>query len=210
VGSPPDQRGFTITNNGTAPVNFSGIAVTSGPFQVVNGCPDSLAPGASCFVTLQYSASDLGTHTGTLTVNSDAEGGSRAIALTGVTVPNPVPILTVAPAQIGFGDRLLGSTSGTQRITITNVGNAPAALGLGMSNTDFLISFTSCAATLAPAASCYADVVLRPVGFGPRSGSLVITSNSSASPQGVQLSGSGCRPYSTGSSRLGSSFGCSP
>ncbi|MFZ3320992.1 MAG: choice-of-anchor D domain-containing protein [Usitatibacter sp.] len=210
VGSPPDQRSFTITNNGTAPVDFSAIAISSGPFQVVNGCPDTLAPGASCTVTLQYSASDLGSHTGTLTVNSDAEGGSRAIALTGVTVPSPVPILTVSPTQIGFGDRLLGSTSGTQRITITNVGNAPATLGLGMSNTDFLISFTSCAATLAPAASCYADVVLRPVGFGPRNGSLIVTSNSSTSPQGVGLSGSGCRPYSTGSSRLGSSFGCSP
>ena len=209
VGSPPNQQDLTLVNNGTAPVNFSNVSAT-GPFQVTNGCTASLQPTTSCLITIQYSEPSLGPHTGTLSVSSDASGGSGAIQLTGLTVPSPVPILTVTPTQIGFGDRLLGSTSGTQRITITNVGNAVATLGLATSNNDFVLSFTTCAPTLAPAASCFADVALRAVGFGARSGTFVVTSNSAQSPQGVGLAGTGCRPYSTGLSRLGSSFGCSP
>jgi parallel beta-helix repeat protein len=210
VGSPPNHQDVTITNSGNAPVNFSTVAV-SGPFQITNGCGTTLAQGASCVITVLYSSPTIGAATGSLVVSTDAANGSAAIALTATTVPSPVPILTVLPAQIGFGDRLLGSVSTPpQRITITNVGNAQATLGLAMSNTDFVIGFTSCTGTLAPAASCYADVSLRPVGFGPRSGTFVVNSNTSASPQGVGLSGSGCRPYSAGASRLGSSFGCSP
>ena len=209
VGSPPNQRNLTLVNTGNAPVNVNTVSV-AGPFTISNGCTTALAPQTSCAISVFYSSPTLGANTGTLTVSTDAPNGSAAIALTGMTVPSPVPILTVSPSQIGFGDRLLGSTSGPQRITITNVGNSQATLGLAMSNTDFVIAFTTCGTTLAPAASCYADVSLRPVGFGPRSGSFVVTSNSSSSPQGTLLSGSGCRPYSAGSSRLGSSFGCSP
>jgi hypothetical protein len=209
IGTPPNAQIVSFVNTGNAPVTFNTVSV-SGEFSIDNGCFAALAPAASCSITVTYSAPEIGDHTGSLTVVTSAPGGSGAIKLTGKTVPSPVPILTVSPSQIGFGDRLLGSTSGTQRITITNVGNASATLSESMANTDFVIVFTSCTATLAPASSCYADVALRPVGFGPRPGAFIVNSNTAASPQGVGLSGSGCRPYSTSSSRLGSSFGCSP
>jgi len=78
-----------------------------------------------------------------------------------------------------------------------------------LTTTDFLVT-TTCGATLAPASSCFADVSLRPVGFGPRQGLLLINSNAVGSPVSVALSGSGCRPFSRASSRLGANFGCLP
>ncbi|HUL57345.1 MAG TPA: choice-of-anchor D domain-containing protein [Usitatibacter sp.] len=209
LGDPPNTKVVTLTNTGTAPVNINTLSV-SGPFTLVSTCGPSIAPTTSCTITIGYSTADLGIHTGTLTVVTDAAGASGAIPLTGNTVPSPVPVIKLAPTQIGFGDRLLGSSSGTQRITISNVGNAPATLQLSMSNYDFLLVFTSCGASLAPAESCYADVALRPVGFGPRTGSFIVTTNAAGSPFGVLLGGSGCRPFSAGSSRLGSSISCSP
>ncbi len=112
---------------------------------------------------------------------------------------------------MGFGERLLGTTSATQRVTISNMGNAMAALtSIVPSNLDFVVTATSCAATLAPAATCFADVAMRPVGFGPRIGQLLVNSNAPDSPARVELGGTGCRPVGVGTGRSGTRNNCAP
>jgi hypothetical protein len=208
-GTPAIRRLVTLRNAGNAVLTLTGIS-TTGPFVLGNGCPLNMQPGDSCTLTLDYSASDLGIHNGTLVVLSNANGGSRTIPLTADTVAVATPLIRVSPLQIGFGNRLLGTVGAPQRVSISNVGNAPAVLSPPVvTTTDFLVT-TTCGITLAPASSCFADVSLRPVGFGPRQGQLVISSNAADSPALVNLSGSGCRPFSTASSRLGASFGCLP
>ena len=207
-GDPANTTTLTLKNNGNGPLTFSGITVT-GPFDMDNGCTTDVQPGGTCTITLSYSDHDLGAHTGTLAVVSNAVGGSRSIALTATTVALPTPIVTVNPTQIGFGSRMLGTLSAPQRITISNSGNAPASISTSISSTDFLVTNT-CGATLAAGSSCYADVVLRPVGFGPRRGVFEIDANAAGSPFTVTLSGTGCRPFFAGSTRLGSSISCSP
>lgn len=208
-GDPANSVTLSLTNNGNGPLSFNGITV-SGPFTLANGCTQDVQPGGSCTITLSYNAQDLGGHTGTLSVLSNAVSGSRSIALTGNTVAVPTPIVTVVPASIGFGDRMLGTLSATQRITISNSGNAAASITTNTSSADFVVTTNTCGTTLAPGTSCYADVVLRPVGFGPRRGAFEVDANAAGSPFAVTLSGTGCRPYFTGSIRLGSSISCSP
>jgi trimeric autotransporter adhesin len=208
-GDPANSRNITITNNGNAVLSITSVTST-GPFTITNGCPTSIQPDASCTISVSYAAPDLGDHTGSITIVANVDGGARTITLTGSTVGSPIPRITVSPAAIGFGDRLLGTQSATQRITITNIGNAPATLSTGVTTPDFLVATSNCTTTLAPASSCFADVMLRPVGFGPRVGTFEVDSNAQGSPFVVKLSGSGCRPYSAGSSRLGSSFSCAP
>jgi len=79
----------------------------------------------------------------------------------------------------------------------------------GVSTTDFLVT-TTCGLTLAPTSSCFADVSFRPAGFGPRFGNLLVNSNAAGSPNIVNLAGTGCRPFSSSSSRFGARFGCAP
>ncbi|MGZ5067467.1 MAG: choice-of-anchor D domain-containing protein [Usitatibacter sp.] len=209
-GTPPIVRTVTLRNNGNAVLTLSNVSVT-GPFALTNGCPFNMQPGESCTLSLSFSSAALAPYSGTLVVQSNAAGGSRSIPLSARTVDVAAPRIRVSPISIGFGDRLLGTVSASQRVTITNEGNANAVLAApATTSLDFLVVGTTCGVTLAPAQTCFADVALRPVGFGPRSGQLLVTSNAAGSPSHVDLLGTGCRPFSSASSRLGASFGCSP
>ena len=194
LGDSPLQQLVTLTNNGTAAITLSNITV-AGPFSLVNGCPASLAAGASCTLTLGFSTLTLGDFTGTLSIVSSAVGGSRGIPITAHSAVLPGPHIRVSPTIIGFGDRMLGSASDSQRVTITNVGNADAAMGAITASLDFLLVNTTCGLTLAPQSTCFADVAFRPVAPGMREGELLVNSNSSDSPRVVSLAGTGCRPF---------------
>ncbi len=209
AGTPAIRRTVTLHNNGNAVLSLTNISVT-GPFVLTNGCSLNMQPGDSCDVTLDFSASDLGDYSGTLVVVSNAVGGSRTIPLAAHTVAVAAPDIRVSAVSIGFGDSLLGFATSPQRVIISNVGNAPAVLSPpGVSTTDFLVT-TSCGLTLAPTSTCFADVSFRPAGFGPRFGNLLVNSNSAQSPNVVSLAGTGCRPFSSASSRFGTRFGCAP
>jgi len=144
---------------------------------------------------------------------TDAAGGSRAIALTATVIADSRPIVRIAPNVLGFGNRQIGTDSTAQRITITNEGSQVANLlpiavvqpesgGTGAGKTEFVVTST-CSATLAPQASCFADIVFRALGFGERKGELQVLSNSPDSPQKATLGGTGCRPYAAGVNRSG-------
>ena len=157
-----------------------------------------------------FSAPGVGPFTGTLTVVSDAAGGSAEIPLTALGQTSAAPLLRLDPNTIGFGDRVIGSQSATQLVTIRNIGGAVATLNLAVSTIDFTLSSNTCSATLEPAATCFAQVAFRPLGFGQRAGSLLVISNSVGSPQAVSLGGTGCRPFVASGNRSGTSSNCAP
>jgi len=207
--SAPGHQSLTLTNTGNGTLTISSISV-SGPFTLANGCGSTLAAGASCTVTLDFNPSALGTFNGALTVISDAPGGSRSIALSANVVADARPVVRVSATTMGFGQRIIGSDSPPQRLTITNEGAAVASL-TGVTFTqpeasgrsEFSLGGTSCGVTLAPQASCTADVVFRALGFGTRQGELQVPSNSPDSPARVQLGGTGCRPLTPDIIRTG-------
>ena len=194
LGNSPVTQVVTFTNSGNALLTFSSMSAPS-PFGVINNCPTNLNPGDSCTAVVSFSSTTDGTFTGNLTVVTNAAGGSRSIPLNAVAQRVAVPLLRVSPLQIGFGDRMIGTGTPSQRVTVTNDGGAPATLApLGIT-LDFTIENTSCGQTLAPASSCFADVSFRPLGFGPRSGTLTVNGNDAGSPHTVSLGGAGCRPF---------------
>jgi secreted trypsin-like serine protease len=97
-------------------------------------------------------------------------------------------------------------------VTVKNIGNLPAAINSIVASADFVVSNNTCTLTLAPGLTCFADVALRPVGFGPRTGSLFVNSNATGSPNVVGLGGTGCRPFNPSSPRFGvnTSGPCAP
>ena len=211
VGTPAIRRTVEITNTGNAVVSFSNISVT-GPFVLTNGCPLNIAPGEHCTLTLDFSVPNVDSFTGVLAVVSNAVGGTRSIPLTARSVALPLAQLSVSPNTISFGDRLLGTTSTTQRVTVRNIGNIPVTVASITTSPDYVVSGNTCTLPLAPTSTCFADVALRPAGFGPRAGSLFVNSNAVGSPNVVGLSGTGCRPFSSSASRfgMGSGFNCAP
>jgi HYDIN/CFA65/VesB family protein len=210
LGTTPLQRTVVLTNNGNTSLQIASISITA-PFTLANGCPSILQPGQSCSLVIGFSTATLGTVNGTLTIVTNSATGSGAIPVIARAVAIPAPELRLSVSNMGFGDRLFNTTSPTQRVTITNVGTSLATFAaIETSNLDFLVSGTTCGATLAPAATCFADVAMRPVGFGPRTGQLVVSSNGTGSPQVVNLVGSGCRPYMGSLNRTGAQNGCAP
>ena len=208
LGDPPLTQLVTLTNIGAVPVTFTNISVSDGPFTLGNGCT-TLEPGASCTLTLGFLTSTAGDFTGTLNVVSSAVGGSRGIPLTAHAGILPGPHIRVSPVVIGFGDRMLGSPSAGQRVTITNVGNTLANMGTIAPSIDFMVTGTTCGMTLAPQATCFADVAFRPVGLGMRDGVLLVNSDAEGSPNVVHLAGTGCRPFNAGN-RERSRDNCAP
>lgn len=210
VGDPGLVRNAQITNSGNSVLNISSIT-TKAPFTVTNDCPPSMAPGDSCHLAIGFTSSVEGTFTGSVSVASNAPGGLQSIALTALAQLVPTPVIHVAPRSIGFGQRLIGTQSDAQRVTISNDGGGAATLGgVATTNLDFLVVGTSCGLTLAAQTSCFADVVMRPVGLGQRQGQFVVSSNAPGSPHAVGLSGQGCLPFTPSNNRLGAASGCGP
>jgi parallel beta-helix repeat protein len=210
LGDPALQQLVEVRSTGDSVAGFLSASV-SPPFTVANGCPVNVPPGTSCFLTLGFATTALGDFVGTLTVvTGDGPGGTRSIPVKAHSVRARHPEIVLSTNSMGFGDRLLGTASASQRVTVTNTGNGDAVLSTLTSTTlDFLVT-SNCGPALAPQSTCFADVQLRPVGFGPRSGQMTFTSNADGSPHTVNLGGTGCRPFSRSAGRLGSSFNCSP
>jgi hypothetical protein len=144
-----------------------------------------------------------------LSIITNAKGGSGLIPLKALAQLALVPIVSVSPVAIGFGNQVIGTTSTSQAVTVTNSGGVAAALNLAVSP-DFLITTTTCGSTLGSLSSCSATIAMRPLGFGQRSGQLLVSSNAAGSPQVVNMVGTGCRPFTLGSNRVGSGLNCSP
>jgi HYDIN/CFA65/VesB family protein/ASPM-SPD-2-Hydin domain-containing protein len=202
LGNPPESETVTVTNTGNSLLTMGNVSATS-PFTVANTCPNTLQQNESCTVIVGFSATAAGAVTGTLSISSN--GGSASIPLSATAQLIPVPILNVSPLVIGFGNRMIGSSTTAQRVTVKNVGGAPATMNPLAISFDFTIENTSCGASLAPGTSCTVDVSFRPVGFGPRGGTLTVTGNDTESPHVVNLTGSGCRPF-----MVGRGSNCSP
>src|SRR5205814_9609209 len=87
-------------NTGNALVTFSSITA-SAPFTLTNACGLNLAPGQSCTLTLGFNPATLGDFTGTLTIVSNASGGSKNIPVTAHVVAQAVRLIHVSPGRVG-------------------------------------------------------------------------------------------------------------
>lgn len=208
-GGGAESRTVEVANIGTEPVTFSNVSV-SALFTLVNNCPAVLEAGQVCTLVIGFTAPGVGPFTGTLNVMSDASPEAVNIPLSALGQISVAPLLQLEPRSIGFGDRIIGSSSATQQVAIRNVGGAVATLSLAISTIDFTLNGTTCTGTLEPQTTCFAQVAFRPLGFGLRPGALLVTSNAAGSPQSVALGGTGCRPFVASGNRSGSNSNCAP
>jgi hypothetical protein len=190
--SSPAQA-VTLANLGASSLHVTGITFSGtnpGDFSEKNNCT-TIAAGSSCTINVVFSPAVTGARSGLLNVNFSSGGVSPLPAsLAGVGVSLPPVILS--PLSANFGSQPLHSSSAAQAVTLTN--NARAALSIssiaigGTNRNDFLETNT-CGASLSGGASCTISVRFQPTAPGSRSGSVLITDNSSGSPQSVALSG---------------------
>ncbi|MBS2961994.1 choice-of-anchor D domain-containing protein [Actinocrinis puniceicyclus] len=100
------------------------------------------------------------------------------------------PALAVSPSSLSFGNQSVGSTTGTQAVTVSNSGAAAASVSSISTSGDFAQS-NNCGGSIAAGSSCTVNVTFTPTATGSRTGTLSIASNAPGSPATVALSGSG-------------------
>jgi hypothetical protein len=195
VGATSATGSVTLVNTGSQPVSVFTNLTGSSDFEYLGmGCPtfsNTLAPGESCTLGVQYTPHAVGSSTATLGITSGA--GTAAVSLDG-SGQNPSVTLSF-PSTVTFNAQGLKITSLPQAVTLRNSGTLPVTLShftIGGTNAaDFAINANACPASLESGLSCTLGVTFSPSAAGTRRASLVITDNAGNSPQSVELSGTG-------------------
>src|SRR5580692_2538807 len=105
----------TMTNTGTAVLNFSSISSTV-DFGIDSAtCGATLAPKAKCTVKITFEPAALGAVTGSLTFADSAGNSPQIISLTGTGVAQ----VTLTPASATFPKQAIDTTSPAKILTLT-------------------------------------------------------------------------------------------
>ncbi len=175
----------SVTNTGSASAAGGAITIT-GDFSQTNTCGSSLAAGATCTVSVKFAPTAAGSRTGTLSVT--AAGATTAVPLSGTGVA-PGPILNTNPGSLSFGGTVVGASTATQAVTVSNTGTSAATVSAVAVTGDY--TQTNNCTTLAVNATCTVNVKFTPTASGARTGTLKITSNANNSPTSLALTGTG-------------------
>jgi probable HAF family extracellular repeat protein len=187
VGTTSAGKSLKLSNYGTATLNITSITASS-DFSQTHTCGLSLAPLASCTISVIFKPTQIGVRTGTLSVADNAAGSPQTNTVNGTGVVSG-PNATLSPTKLIFecrnvinvgcqcitGNKATLSNFGTKSLDITNVTiTGPFTEG------------NNCGAILGPGKSCAAQVRWSETNGG---GSLTFFDNASASPQAVSLFG---------------------
>ena len=179
-------QAVTLTNPGTGPL--TPVVSASGDFAQTNNCGTSVAPGATCTISVTFTPTVAGMRTGSLSIADNVPGSPQVVGLAG-TGATTAPAVTVTPVSLTFPPQVLKKPSAVQTVSVTNTGTTSVGLGAVAVTGDFSRT-TTCKTTLAAGKSCTASVKFTPTAVGIRSGS--VTVNFASLPaQTVALSGTG-------------------
>ena len=178
-------QNVTLTNTGTA--SLTGIAVSIlGDFTQNSTCPitpATLAPNATCTISVTYAPTVAGAESGSLIVTDSL--GTQTVSLLGTGL---VPGASLSSGQLVFGGQLVNTSSLAQTVIFTNTGTAAVNITSVVLTTNFTDT-TNCSGSIATGASCSINVVFTPKTTGSLSGTVIITD--SAGTQVVAVQGQG-------------------
>ena len=184
AGSLGGPQTVQITNSGTAELTLQSQTITDDFHIAANTCTTSLAVQASCALTLSFTPTIEGPHSGVLTL-VDAVG-THTVSLTGLGSGHAS--VGVTPAAMDFGIVLLGQAT-SQTATVANTGSADIGLLTPAATGDFRVESTTCGSRIAAGATCTVTVMFTPTADGGRTGTLTVADN--AASHTVVLTGNG-------------------
>ena len=104
-----------------------------------------------------------------------------------------LPVATVNPAFLSFGNQAVGTTSAPKAVTLSNIGNAALTIQDILATPGFAET-NNCGSSLAAGSSCTISVTFTPTWVANYNGELRVTDNSGGSSsqnQSVSLTGNG-------------------
>jgi hypothetical protein len=187
----------TLSNTGTIALPFTGVTLGgsgAAQFAATNGCGTSLAAGTACAISVIFTPVSSGAKSATLTVTTGGGAAATSVALTGTGI---VPTYSLSPTALAFGSEQTAVPSAAGMVTVTNTGRlALSVTGVALSGTNAnqYSATNTCAAAVAPAATCSIAVVFTPTAAGSKTATLSVSGAGGAATQSVALSGTGVAP----------------
>jgi hypothetical protein len=201
VGTTGVTKTLTLTNTGIASLEIHDISLSTlrSSFNESDTCRSrTLAPTDSCTVSVSFRPVAPGSTADTLYISALPYGPPTyvvALGGTGIIANDVVPVADLSADSISFGDDVVGTTSATRTITLTNSGAAPLVVGdIFPSLFTFGTSDTCRDGPVAPGQSCTIQVSFTPFTAGSGAALLGIDDNTANSPHYVALSGNGVDP----------------
>ncbi len=187
AGSVSGPQTLAFSNDGFNPITLTSVTTATQSYRRATTCTSSLAPGASCNITVRFAPTQVGAAEDTLTIGTS--DGPALVKLKGIGAGRGA---VLSPTALDFGDQLVGTVSATQFVTITN----PGTLNVSVTGISISGSFTQTNACIliAPGASCPINVRFTPPSTGPATGVLTVSTNAYQNPAPVNLSGTGVAP----------------
>ena len=186
VGTTSQSQPVTLTNGGTAALTISDIAASAG-FTQTNNCGSSLSAGSSCTINVSFAPTAIGSTSGTVSVTDNAAGSPQTVSLSGTGTS---PSVGLSPGSLNFGNQLVGTTSQSKPVTLTNNGSASLTIS-SISAGDSFSQTNNCGSALAAESSCTINVSFAPNAAGTENSTLSVTDDAEGSPQTVSLTGTG-------------------
>lgn len=180
-----------LTNRGASTLSISSISV-QGQFSLNSGttCSTSVAPGASCAISVAFKPLAIGNKNGTVTILDTASSKPQVIELTGAGT-----VVSLSPAQLNFPPQKVGGKSAPLHVTVTNEGATSitfSSINLDGTNwRDFSEINTCTAQQLQAGASCTVTVTFSPTKTGQRTATVFIYDDGGGTVQSVALTGRG-------------------
>ncbi len=188
IGSTRDMP-VTLRNNRAYPFSEAVLRLSNPAYSVVSPAPPFYVPAAGQLqIMLRFRPVAAGAHSGELSI----AGLSLPVSGIGVTAPPSPPIISLAPANLNFGNVNVG-LSQTLALAIGNTGAADLRVTAAtVTNPVFSVVSPAAPFTVAPGGQVSMNVRYAPAAAGSHGGSLAISSNdSSRAIASVALSGSG-------------------
>jgi len=194
----PLNGSITVGNDGGEALNINSVTIAGANadlFTQSNDCT-TLDPGQSCSVDVNFQASQAGTYSASVQIDStdpDAEDSPKVVNLSAEATEQPEPALELSAPEVDFGTIDLANTSSAeQTLDLTNTGEATLEVnGLSITNNpDGAFTQTNdCPSGLAPEQSCTVTATFQTNQVGDYSANLEVATNLEDSPRTVTLSG---------------------
>jgi IPT/TIG domain len=145
-------------------------------------------------VIAKISANDVGVP-GTVSVTVDSPSAANPTSnAVQFTIKPQVAAASVQPLSLIFNPQVIGTKSAAASVTLTSAGQLPLAIGsISLADTADFNQTNNCPPTLSPGQTCNIQVTFAPAAstpLGPMLSKLIVSDNSSASPETVNLAAS--------------------
>ncbi len=190
LGTKSAPQTVTLTNTGTTALSISSISLQgAGQFKSSHTCGKSVAPGASCSITVRSQPTIEGSNAGTITIHDSASAKPQVVELLGAGT-----VVKLDPLNLNFPAQKVGTKSAPQNVTLTNTGTVTLSITevdiYGGDYKDFSETNT-CPSSLNAGASCTIAVTFDPLKKGLRPTTLYVYDTGGGTSQTVPLTGTG-------------------